>query len=85
MCNLRKKKKKDFPSDKKKKKNGTNEPIYKTEIESQMLKINLGFPKVKGEGGINWEVGNDIHILLHWASLVAQVVENLPAVQETWS
>ena len=84
MCNLRKKKKKDFPSDSKKK-NGTNEPIYKTEIESQMLKINLGFPKVKGEGGINWEVGIDIHILLHWASLVAQVVENLPAVQETWS
>ena len=50
-----------------------------------MLKTNLGFPKVKGEGGINWEVGIDIHILLHWTSLVAQVVENLPAVQETWS
>ena len=63
----------------------SDELIYKTEIESQMLKINLGFPKVKGEGGINWEVGIDIHILLHWASLVAQVVENLPAVQETWS
>ena len=85
MCNLRKKKKRTSPAIQKKKKNGTNEPIYKTEIESQMLKINLGFPKVKGEGGINWEVGIDIHILLHWASLVAQVVENLPAVQETWS
>ena len=58
--------------------------IYKTEIESQMLKTNLGFPKVKGEGGINWEVGIDIHILLYWASLVAQVVENPPAMQETW-
>ena len=31
-------------------KNGTNEPIYKTEIESQMQKINLWSPKGKGGG-----------------------------------
>ena len=31
-----------------KKKNGTNELIYKTEIESQMLKTNLWLPGGKG-------------------------------------
>ena len=30
------------------KKNGTDEPIYKTEIESQMLKTNLWLPGGKG-------------------------------------
>ena len=32
------------------KKNGTNELIYKTEIESQMQKTNLWLPDGKGEG-----------------------------------
>ena len=32
-------------------KNGTNEFIYKTEIESQMQKTNLWLPRVKGSGG----------------------------------
>ena len=31
-------------------KNGTNEFIYKTEIESQMQKTNLWLPRVKGSG-----------------------------------
>ena len=47
-------------------KNGTNEPIYKTEIESQMQKTNLWFPREKGSvGGINWEIGIDIYTLLY--------------------
>ena len=33
------------------KKNGTNERIYKTEIESQTLKTNLWLPKGKAGGG----------------------------------
>ena len=45
------------------KKNGTNELIYKTEIESQMQKTNLWSPRGKG-GGINWEIGTDIYTLL---------------------
>ena len=44
-------------------KNVTSELIYKTEIESQMLKTNLGLPR--GEGGINWEIGIDIYTLLY--------------------
>ena len=45
-------------------KNGTNELIYKTEIESQMrnrenkLMVTIG-------GRINWEIGIDIYTLLY--------------------
>ena len=46
-------------------KNGTNELIYKTEIDSQMQKTNLWLPGVKGGRGINWEVGIYIYILLY--------------------
>ena len=36
--------------------------------------------------GLNWEIGIDIYKLLciKWASLVAQTVKNLPAVQKIW-
>ena len=40
-----------------KKKNGTDEPIYKTEIESKMWKVSVG--------GINWETELDICTLLY--------------------
>ena len=33
-------------------------------------------------GGMDGETGVDIYIL--WASLLAQLVKNLPAMQETW-
>ena len=46
-----------------KKKKGTNELIYKTEVEAQMQKTNLWLPGDKG-GGINWETGTDIYTLL---------------------
>ena len=45
-----------------KKKNGTNELIYKTEIESQPERTNLRLPGAKEEG-INWETGIDTHTL----------------------
>ncbi len=44
------------------KRNGTNEPIYKTEIESQMQKTHLWLPST-GEG-INWEIVSNIYTLL---------------------
>ena len=46
------------------KKKGTDELIYKTEVESQMQKTNLWLPGVKGEGKI-WEIGTDIYTLLY--------------------
>ena len=46
-------------------KKGTNELIYKTEIELQMQKTNLWLPGDKGGGGINWEIGIDVYTLLH--------------------
>ena len=45
-------------------KKGTNELIYKTEIELQMQKTNLWLSGVRG-GGINWEIGIDIYTLLY--------------------
>ena len=42
----------------KKKKRGTNERIYKTEVESQMQKTSLWLSGDKG-GGINQETGID--------------------------
>ena len=47
------------------KQKGTNELIYKTEIELQMKKTNLRLPKGKEGGGINWEIGIDICTLLY--------------------
>ena len=44
-------------------KNGTNESIYKTEMESQKQKTNYDYQGGKG-GEINWETGNDINTLL---------------------
>ena len=50
------------------KKNGTNEPIYKTEIHRQ--KTNLWLPKGTGAGGgINWDIGIDIYTLLYIKSI----------------
>ena len=46
------------------KKNGTNELIFKTEIESQMQKANLLLPRGKW-GKINWDIGTDIYTLLY--------------------
>ena len=44
-------------------KNGTNEPIYKTEEKLQMKKIILWLLRER-EAGINWEIGIDIDMLL---------------------
>ena len=52
----------------KSKTNGTNEPIYKTEIESQIQKTNLWLWEVgagEGEEGINQETGVDTYTLLY--------------------
>ena len=46
------------------KKKGTNELIYKTDVESQMYKTNLWLPG-DGVGGINREIGTDIYTLLY--------------------
>ena len=44
-----------------------------------------GYQGGNGMGGMNWEIGTDIYTLLciKWASLVAQVVKKLSAMQET--
>ena len=46
------------------KKQGTNELIYKTEVESQMQKTNVQLPGDKG-WGVNWEIGTDVYTLLY--------------------
>ena len=46
-------------------KNHTNEPIYKTEIVTD-LENKLMVIKDEGrEGRINWEIGTDIYLLLY--------------------
>ena len=45
-------------------KNGTNEPIYKTEIFTDVEKL-LTVTKGERRGGINWEIGSDIYTLLY--------------------
>ena len=44
-------------------KNGTNDLIYKKEIELQMLKAILWLQEEKG-GGISWKIGIDIYTVL---------------------
>ena len=46
------------------KKNGTNELIYKTRVESQMQKTNLWLPEGKEEEGISQETRINIYTLL---------------------
>ena len=45
------------------KKKGTNELIYKIEVESQMQKTNLQLPG--GDEYVNWEIGIDMYTLLY--------------------
>ena len=44
------------------KKNGTDEPICRTEIETQMYKMDL-WTEGKKEGRMNWESSIDIYTL----------------------
>ena len=44
-------------------KQGTNEHIYKTDVESQVQKTNLGY-QGRGEG-VDWEFRIDIYTLVH--------------------
>ena len=48
-------------------KNDTNELIYKTETDTQILKTNLWLPKgkVRVGGGINQKYGINIYIFLY--------------------
>ena len=50
-------------------KNGTDEPVCKAEIETQMQRTNIWTPKGGsgggcGGGGMNWEIGIDIYTLI---------------------
>ena len=51
-------------------KNGTDEPVCKAEIETQMQRTNVWTPRGEtrvGEGGagVNWKIGVDIYTLLY--------------------
>ena len=50
-------------------KNGTDEPVFKAEIETQMQRTNIWTPRGKagggGGGGMNWEIGIDIYTLIY--------------------
>ena len=45
---------------------GTDEPVCKKEIETQMQRTNIWTPRGEGGGGggMNWEIGIDIYILV---------------------
>ena len=54
-----------------KKKNDTNELIYKTEIDSQTQKTNLWLPGARlGGGGIVREFGIDMYTLLYFKWII---------------
>ena len=58
---------------------GTNELIYKTEIQSQMLKTILG------EGVINWETWTDIYIRLRNMCLSVQMFSCVQLLVTAWT
>ena len=51
-------------------KNGTDEPVCRAEIETQMQRTNVWTPRGKsgggggGGGGMNWEIGIDMYTLI---------------------
>ena len=57
---------------------GTNEPPYKTETDSRTQRAHLRLPR--GWGKEEGQTGRRVAR----ASLVAQMVKNQPAMQETW-
>ena len=44
---------------------GRNEPVYKTETDSQTQRTDLRLPSGRGMGGMKWEVGDRRCKLLH--------------------
>ena len=46
-------------------KKATYELIYKIEIELKCRKQTYGYQGIRSEGGINWEIGIDVSILLY--------------------
>ena len=44
-------------------KNSTDEPICKTEIETQMWRTNIWTARGERRGGMNWEIGTDVYTL----------------------
>ena len=55
-------------------KKGTFELIYKTEIGFQMQETNM-IPRGWGGGGVNWEMGIDIYILLYIKQITNRTVQ----------
>ena len=48
-------------------KNGTDEPVCRAEIETQMQRTNVWTPRREhgvGDGGMNWEIGIDMYTLI---------------------
>ena len=43
----------------------TYELIYKIEIEFKCRRQTYGYQGIRSEGGINWEIGIDVYILLY--------------------
>ena len=46
-------------------KNGTDAPVFKAEIETQMQRTNVWTPRGERVCVMNWEIGIDIYTLLH--------------------
>ena len=68
-------------------KSDTNELMCETEIDSQIWKIDLWFPRGRGNGGrMEWEVGTSRYKLLYRKSIgvpiMAQWVKNLTSIHE---
>ena len=63
-----------------------NALIYKTEVDPQTYEINLwlanGREREKDDLGVWFKIYTLLYI--KWASLMAQMVKNLSAIQETW-
>ena len=62
-------------------------PLPTTDLDSSVLKkftCNAGDPCTIPEWGRSAEEGIGYPFQYSWASLVAQLVKNLPAMQETW-
>ena len=66
---------------------GTNELIYKTEIDSKIENKLMVTKGERGGGGIQWEYGINRYTPLHMGFSSGSVVKKPPArqeLQETW-
>ena len=65
--------------------NGTDEPIYKAEIEMEMQRTKIWMPRQEQGDGMDWEVGTDMYKLLCMKQVTSESPLYITGKSAHWS